>query len=69
MTNLNFFERLVVVDVFRLIIKVNDDLGMPIGQEAIDRVLRIVAFVINEMIDELTERKPGDVSFKDQGVS
>ena len=64
MARLDLFQRLVVVDVLRRVVKIENDFRVAVRQETIDRVLRVQAFVINEMIDKLIERKARDVSLR-----
>ena len=67
MTGLDFLERLVVVDILWPIVKVDNDFGVAVGEEAIDRMTRVIAVVIDEMIDESIERTPRDVCFENHG--
>ena len=62
MTGLYFLKRLIVVDILWPIVKVDNDLGVTIGKETIDRMIRVIAFVVDEMIDESIKRKPRNVS-------
>jgi hypothetical protein len=64
MAGLNFLERVVVVNVLRPIVKIENDFGVAVRQDAIDGVSRVVAFVIDEMIDEPVQRKSGNVGLK-----
>ena len=67
MTGLYLFQCLIVVDVLRPIVKIDEDLRVAVRQESIDRVFRVIAFVIDKMIDEAAQRKPRDVPFKNHG--
>src|ERR1700738_1457879 len=64
MTGLYFLERLIVVDMLWPVVKIDNDFGIAIGQKTVDRMIRMIAFVIDKMIDKLIEWKPRDVSLK-----
>src|SRR6185369_11236565 len=64
MTSLNLFQSFVVVDVLRPVVKIENDFSVTVRHEAIDCVGRIVALVINEMIDKLIKWIPGNVGLK-----
>jgi hypothetical protein len=46
------------------IVKVDNDFGVAVRQETVDRVLGVIAFVINEVIDKLSERGMGNMRLK-----
>src|SRR5687767_2011894 len=64
MTGLDLFERIVVVNVLRRIVKIENDFCIAVRQKAINRVLGIQSFVINKIVDKLIERKGGDVDLE-----
>jgi uncharacterized FlaG/YvyC family protein len=64
MTRLNLFQRFVVVNVLRPVVKIENDFGVAVRQKTIDRVGRVVALVINKMTDKLIKRIPGNVSLE-----
>jgi hypothetical protein len=64
MTGLYFLERLIVVDMLWPIIKIDNDFGVAIGKESIDRMTRMIALVIDETIDEVIEWKLRNVSLE-----
>ena len=53
MARLNLFERLVVLNEFRRIVKIDDQFNVAVRQESFDRVQRSVAFIEKEVVDEL----------------
>ena len=57
MTGLYFLQRLIVIDMLRSIVKINNDFGVAIRKETINGMIRMIALVINEAIDEVTKRK------------
>ena len=64
MARLDLFERFIVVDVLRRIVKIENDFRVAVRQKTIDRVLGIQSFVINKVVDKLIQRKSGDVNLK-----
>ena len=65
MACLNLFQGFVVVNVLRPVVKIENDFSVAVRQEAIDRVGRVVAFVINKVIDKLIKWIPGNVSLEE----
>ena len=64
MTGLYFLQRLIVIDVLWSIVEINNDFGVAIRKEPIDRMIRMIALVIDEAIDEVIEGETRNVSLK-----
>src|SRR5438552_3303298 len=65
---LYFLERLIVVDVLWPIVKIDNDFGVAVWQETVYRMRGIVSIVVNEVVDKLIKRKPGNVSLENHLV-
>ena len=64
-TRLDLFERVVVVDILRGVVKVDKYLGIAVWQEAIDLMRMLDTFVVDEYLDKLIEGKTRNVGTKD----
>ena len=57
MARLDFFERFVVVNVLRRVVKVENNFRVAVRQETTIKVHEVKALEVNEMLDKLIERK------------
>lgn len=57
MTSLNFLQRVVVVNVLRRVVKIDQYLNIAIRQKPIDIVRLVDALEIDKELDELAQRK------------
>ena len=62
---LDLLQGMIVIDVLRCIVEVNEDLGVAIWEKAVDGVSVFDAFEVNEHVNELVEREDWNVSFVD----
>ena len=46
MARLYFLERMAVINILWSLVKIDNDFGVAIGQKTIDRMFRLIAFVI-----------------------
>ena len=56
-TRLDLLQAVIVVDVLRCVVEVDEDLRIAIWKESIDRMSVLGAFKVNEHVDKLIQRK------------
>ena len=65
MAGLDLFERMIVVNVLRRVMKIYQYLGITVWKKAIHLVAMLNPFEVNEYLNELVERSHGHVDLID----